>query len=337
MSIAGSAVADGQSVSFLVADQDRQFASVRLNPGLGTTGPRPSLQWREGVWSVRLMLPAVHRLEYTFDATPAAEPGAGPAAVVHTPVQVLELPEYTRPTWLSGPPPAGATTPLAQIGGVTAALWTPDRLGDDQAAPLLVVHDGPEYVGAGALTHYLGVMHAQGDLPPCRVLVTSAQPRDELYAASPTHAAILVDDLLATATRRWPAGPVIAVGASLGALAALHVEWTRPGTFAGLFLQSGSFFTPQTDPQEAGFPGWEAAMGFVRQVLSDPRAAHLPVTAMTCGRFEENAANNALLAARLRSMGVAVTYTETADLHNVTSWRDSYHPMLRDLLRAAAP
>lgn len=60
--------------------------------------------------------------------------------------------------------------------------------------------------------------------------------------------------------------PVL-MGASLGALAALYAEWNHPGTFAGLFLQSGSFFTLETDPQEAKFEYYAKVTGFVQQVL----------------------------------------------------------------------
>ena len=58
------------------------------------------------------------------------------------------------------------------------------------------------------------------------------------------------------------------MGASLGALAALHAEWHHPGTFDGLFLQSGSFFTPETDPQESKFEYYAQVTGFVQQVLT---------------------------------------------------------------------
>ena len=51
------------------------------------------------------------------------------------------------------------------------------------------------------------------------------------------------------------------MGRSLGALAALHAEWAHPGTFAGLFLQSGSFFTVETDPQEQDFSAFGAVTG----------------------------------------------------------------------------
>ena len=96
------------------------------------------------------------------------------------------------------------------------------------------------------------------------------------------------------------------MGQSLGALAALHASWTAPGVFAGLFLQSGSFFTAELDAQESGFEYWHEVTGFVASVHAAERAApDSPVTTLTCGTAEENHANNlamrdALIARRHR-------------------------------------
>ena len=83
------------------------------------------------------------------------------------------------------------------------------------------------------------------------------------------------------------------MGQSLGALAALHAVWTDPGVFAGLFLQSGSYFTADLDPQESGFEFWPEVTGFVASVRAAEQAApDAPVTTLTCGTAEENHANN---------------------------------------------
>ena len=90
-------------------------------------------------------------------------------------------------------------------------------------------------------------------------------------------------------------------GQSLGALAALHAAWTSPATFAGLLLQSGSFFTPELDPQEADFESWDEVTGFVASRAGrHPGRAGCPPVAMTCGTAEENVANNRLLRDHLR-------------------------------------
>ena len=125
-----------------------------------------------------------------------------------------------------------------------------------RALPLLLAHDGPEFATYAGLTHYAGAMIAAGTLPPAPARPARTRTaRNVLVRRQP-------------AVRRRPDAPRAARGAgrstrarpagadgrrASGALAALHAEWTIPGTFAGLFLQSGSFFTPEPDPQESKF------------------------------------------------------------------------------------
>ena len=136
-------------------------------------------------------------------------------------------------------------------------------------------------------------------------------------------------------------GPVegrpVAMGASLGALAALHAHWLRPGTFSGLFLQSGSFFRRRFDSHESPFPRFGRITRFVSTV-SGGRAApdRIPVT-ITCGTGEENLWQQPVprLGARLATAGPR-SLVEHPDAHNWISWRDSFHPHLADPLIARA-
>jgi enterochelin esterase family protein len=100
-----------------------------------------------------------------------------------------------------------------------------------------------------------------------------------------------------------------------------------------LFLQSGSFFTPQTDPQESGFEFYAEVTGFVEQVLTATTAPSTPRIAMTAGTTEENVHNNRVMAARLAGLGLDATLDETPDMHNFTAWRDVLDPDLTELLR----
>jgi len=117
------------------------------------------------------------------------------------------------------------------------------------------------------------------------------------------------------------------------ALAALHAEWTHPGTFDGLFLQSGSFFTLETDPQEAKFEYFAEVAAFVKQVLTATTAPSTPLVGMTAGTTEENVHNNRVMAAKLAELGLTVAFSETPDMHNFTAWRDVLDADLTDLLR----
>lgn len=330
---------DGR-LEFRLADPDHRYGRVRLDAGLGTAGERPDLAWAAGVWSVEVDLPPLHRVEYGFEVTTTITDPDNPAQVDtgfgHR--SVLELPGYRPPPWVARQASAGATTALATgIPGVTAALWSPEGLDDDAPAPLLVVHDGPDYAERGRLTHHLAVLAEDGAGPASRALLLTAAPRAVLYAASDEYATALETELIPQARHRWPTTATVAVGASLGALAALHAQWRHPGTFDALLLQSGSFFTPQTDGQESGFARWGEVAGFIAELYADDAAtAALPPIALTCGSYEENVHNNRLLASRLREVGVTLTLTEVPDLHNFTCWRDGLDPALRDLLTAVA-
>jgi S-formylglutathione hydrolase FrmB len=54
--------------------------------------------------------------------------------------------------------------------------------------------------------------------------------------------------------------------------------------------------------------------------------------AMTCGAEEENIHNNRLMASALSAQGYPAELHEAPDLHNYTSWRDSFDPHLTRLL-----
>jgi enterochelin esterase-like enzyme len=125
------------------------------------------------------------------------------------------------------------------------------------------------------------------------------------------------------------------MGASLGALAMLHAHRSFPRTLGGLFLQSGSFFTPRLDPQEWRFPRFARIVRFVRGMDRNAQyAMPVPVT-MTVGTVEENAANNRQMAHVLGEQGYEVDLQEIPDMHNYTGWRDALDPHLGGLLRRA--
>ena len=127
------------------------------------------------------------------------------------------------------------------------------------------------------------------------------------------------------------------MGQSLGATAALHAEWTHPGTFAGLLLQSGSFFTPELDPQESGYAHFGAITRFVADVLGAGAPDSTPPVGVCWGSAEENAANNRQLAAALERLGLEVTTGTVRDGHTYTCWRDLLDPHLVDVVTRAWP
>ena len=219
---------------------------------------------------------------------------------------------------------------------VVGQLHVPADSTPDEPLPLLVVHDGPEYADLAQLLRYVTTLARIEPGLRCRVLLLQPVDRDRSYSASPAYARALVTRMLPkVADAVVTAGRPVGVGASLGGLAMLHAASSYPGTFGGVFSQSGSFFRPRTDGMERGYRHYNRIVRFVDGIDADPqRFAGLHVT-MTCGTGEENLANNRSLARRLTRQGVPTQLIEHPDGHNYTGWRDCLDPGLRLLLRAA--
>jgi enterochelin esterase family protein len=160
--------------------------------------------------------------------------------------------------------------------------------------------------------------------------------RERLYAADPGYARFLAREMVPRIRARLGAGPVVGAGVSLGALAMLHAQWRFPEAFAGLFLQSGSYFQARSDRQEAGFRYFRRIVRFssrMRHPVNGPgNGPGIPVS-LTCGAAEENLANNRDMADALRKQGYSVEFAENPDAHTWTGWRDALHPHLTGLLR----
>jgi enterochelin esterase family protein len=255
----------------------------------------------------------------------------------------IEFPGYAPPEWAfddDAAPGSVRDLPLESVrlrGTVPALLWSAADTDPAQPLPLLVVHDGPEYAQYASLLRLLDHLVDFGEVPEFRALLLPPGPaRDELYSASARYANALAADLLPRARERAPVEkqPVV-LGASLGALAALHAHFRNPGLFGGLFLQSGSFFRRRFDLHEEGFGRFGRITRFVGLVHGRSGFAPAVPTVVTCGTAEENAANNGALAAALDRRGWPVEIGWIRDAHNWTAWRDALQPHLSELLLRA--
>jgi enterochelin esterase family protein len=315
------------------ADQVSVWAHLRLGD---TTMARVA-----GGWEVRLSDLPVDRLEYLLDVDGSLRPDPGNPQTVPGPFgdhSWIALPAYRAPEWLALEPVASVRTSVtvsrSAVGRLDAEVWSPADAVPTEPLPLLVSHDGPEMDAYGGLTTYVGALVGAGRLPRMRVALVAAGQRNRRYAANPAYARAL-------ATRVMPAlrdtveveGRPVLMGQSLGALAALHAAWTDPGVFAGLFLQSGSYFTPDLDAQESGFEFWREVTSFVASIRAAEQAApDAPLTTLICGTAEENHANNLAMRDQLARVGVDTSWGEVRDGHTWTCWRDTLDPCLTDLL-----
>ncbi|MGH8961437.1 MAG: alpha/beta hydrolase [Jatrophihabitantaceae bacterium] len=337
-------VADADGVTFRLSDPHRRLQSVRLAQQVGVPGEYLDFAYRARQWQLALPRPAVDRMEYLFeveDHNEHRETVTDPTNPVRAPgafgdKSVLEFPEYDAPRWLTLPAAPASGVPIevvseSLVDTVGGELWTIGELGESEPAPLLVAHDGPEYARLGALTQYLTASVRADALPALRIALLAPGDRNRWYGADPSYARALCDQVIPALVA--PTTVRIGLGVSLGALAVLHAHRLFPGDFDALFLQSGSFFTPELDPQEERFSRFEPVTRFVADVAQAITDPHPVPVAMTCGVVEENLANNRAMAAALDRLGYEVTLDEYRDAHNYVAWRDALDPTLTRLLR----
>jgi enterochelin esterase family protein len=333
-------------VTFGYPDPDRLLSGVRLAQQVRIPGDQLDFVPTQGGWSLTLPRPDVWRMEYRLELrypdggheevcdpdNPLRAPGA------FGDKSVLEFADYRPPGWLDAPLLPGAETVLRVPSRylraeVEVRLWAPADAGPDTPLPLLVAHDGPEYDALSGLTTYAAALTAAGRLPRHRVALLAPGERDEWYSASVSYAKALALAVLPAIRREVAvAGPVVAMGASLGALAALHAQRRHPGLFGGLFLQSGSFFSRRLDPQERAFPRYARITRFVADTRRGTLAAEPVPATLTCGALEENLGNNRDMAQLLHGQRYRAGLVELPDVHNYVAWRDAFDPHLTGLL-----
>jgi enterochelin esterase-like enzyme len=305
-----------------------------------------------GVWRLTLPRPEADRLEYLLEltyrngrralATDPANPlrARGPFGDK----SVIEFPGYRAPEWVADDDAARGSLEQLPVRSarlrstLPALLWSAADTDPGRALPLLVVHDGPEYAEYSALVHLLDHLVDFGEVPEFRAaLLPPPGDRNESYSASAGYANAFAVELVPAILARAPASrPPVLMGASLGALAALHVHLRSPGLLGGLLLQSGSFFRRRLDSRERlRFARFGRVERFVGAVQGGRGFAPPVPTTLTCGTAEENLENNRALVGALERRGWDVRSAWTRDAHNWTSWRDALHPELPELLLRA--
>jgi enterochelin esterase-like enzyme len=327
------------------ADDQHALAGVRFVDDIDLPAAQVDFTYdvSDGAWHLRLPPLSVLRLEYRLELrhpdgrTEVVCDPANPrrATGAFGDKSVLELPGYRRPAWLDRHASGGIWRELTVRSTALGAelpvrIWSPAVADPDaRTHGILLAHDGGEYDRLAGIVQYSAAMIESGRLPRHGLALLSPTDRNDWYSASPAYARALIDDVLPVVRAELGGGPVVAVGASLGALALLHVHSRYPYPFAALFLQSGSFFQDRFDVQESSFPWYGRIVHFVDEMRRRP-AAPVP-TVLTCGIAEENLANNRDMAAVLRAHDYPVRLIEVPDAHNFIAWRDAWHPHLADL------
>jgi len=290
------------------------------------------------LWWATLDLPPGSRVEYKLELArggrrelvrdPAnpheAHDPFGANSVVHG--EGYEVPDWTLPD-----PEAreGELRPLvidsAAFGGPREVqLYLPARFRATRRYPLLVVHDGDDFLRFAALRTTLDNLIHRLELPPLICVMTQSPDRMTEYVDDERHAVFLTDELLPAVEAEVPLldDPAARglMGASLGAVASLAAAWRRPGTWGRLLLQSGSFAFTEIGDHDGG-TAWDPVVEFVNAFRADPGR---PTERLyqTCGKYEGLIMENRAMLPVFQRAGIDALLEEARDGHNWENWRD---------------
>ena len=297
--------------------------------------PPPFTRVGPDTWQLRLHLPRTARIEYRLalqvqGRTIQMDDPANPTAATNPfgSNSVLVGKDYQRP-WYATASPGTPRGRLHEVRVTSAALgrrhhyhvYLPDGFKARSGHPVLMVHDGTDFLRFGHLGECLDRLIESGVIASTAVVLMDPWDRMAEYAANPAHSHHLIGEVLPHIVRRFRLRPtsVGALGSSLGAVAALATAWHHRDAIAGLALLSGSFahrLAGDRDPDV-----FAPIIDFLAAFEADPRLEHTAVY-QSVGRYERLCDLNRRMAPIIGSAAARHEYRETWDGHHWGSWRD---------------
>jgi len=290
------------------------------------------------LWVLRVELPENSRIEYKFEVV-----RDGHEEWILDPLNPLQASDpfgansvaqgmgYVRPEWTVADPVARAGI-VDEIAVPSEALrddrhvavYVPARFRRNRRYPLLVVHDGYDYLRYANLQAVLDNLIHRLEIPPLIAALTQSPNRLEEYAGHDAHSRFVAVELPERLQHSFPlhANPAARglMGASFGAVASLHAAWRHPGRFGRLVLQSGSFAFSDIGHHRRT-PTFDPVARFVNEFRRRPGQPAERIY-LSCGIYESLIYENRSLVPLLRHHGIEVRYEEVRDGHNWENWRD---------------
>ncbi len=205
-------------------------------------------------------------------------------------------------------------------------LYIPSRMRRDRRMPLLVVHDGGDFLQYSSMATVLDNLMHRRLMADCVVAFTHPGDRLREYAASAAHSRFLTTRAGAAdrglAPAAWRSRGRVLMGASFGGVAALAAAVRAPGFYGALLLES-----PSLRFAEASAPGtfgemFEPVVRFVNSVRAQPQKITERIF-LTFGAFEPLAVpDRAMVEVLERMMRFELRVVEALDGHNWINWRD---------------
>jgi enterochelin esterase family protein len=295
-----------------------------------------------GWWLLALAVPEGSRLEYKLEVvdsfgTRLVEDPLNPTVASHPfgANSVCEAYGYVVPGWaVPDPDVAGGEVVDFELDSsafgrrITASVYLPTGFSasTETRYPLLIVHDGGDYLSYAGARIVLDNLIGRGDLAP--IVAAFLHPGERLveYADDPRHTTFVASELVPALEAAYPlvgtSGARCLMGCSFGAVASLSAAWRAPTLFGRLLCQSGSFAGAGHDCRPRPEPLWQPVRRFVQEFLAEPTLVAERVF-LSCGTYESLICENRGLVPALERTGATVRFVESPDGHNWACWRDS--------------
>ncbi len=250
---------------------------------------------------------------------------------------------YQTPEWTL-PDPEARTGELTEWVIPSKALgreervtvYLPARFRHTARYPLLVVHDGNDFLQFAAMKTVLDNLIHRLDIAEMVVAFTNPGDRMVEYANSKAHARFVTNELLPHLEAELPlvgqpSGRCL-LGSSFGAIASMSTANRSPDTYGSLVLMSGSFVFTDIATDHGGGPAFDPVVKFVNRFRSRPRRL-ADRAYLSCGVYEPLIIPNRAMVLTLEGIGLSVRFDEVRDGHSWENWRDR----LRDGLSYVYP
>ncbi len=330
-------IIQGASCTFVYRGEAEAVFLRHMIYGLPTRQPFSRLQGTD-LWYLSLDLPERSRIEYKLQVR-----ANGDMSLIEDPLNphkardpfgtnsVLHSAGYAIPEWTQPDPEArlGSLDEVIIPSRATGrpqrvTLYRPARFRPTRRYPLMIVHDGGDYLKFASLQTVLdNLIHR---LETAEMVVALTHPGDRLveYADHEPHERFIAEELTPWLERELPLigereGRCL-MGASFGAVASLSTACRFPGMFGRLLLQSGSFAFTDIGPNPRG-PAFEPVVRFMNRYRAQPARVSDRVF-VSCGRYESLIYENRSFVPILQSTGMEVRFVEARDGHNWENWRD---------------
>jgi len=300
------------------------------------------------VWYLTLPMPAGSRVEYKLEVV-----RNGHGEWIQDPLNkfrardpfgansVVQAMGYEVPSWVQ-PDPTAAKGFVDEIwidsqtfGRRGFGLYIPARFQRSRTYPVLVVHDGHDYMRYASLTTILDNLIDRLEIADIIVVMTSSPDRLREYADDERHAKFVTEELVPYVSRLLPLRDEpqsrAIMGASFGAVASFSAAYRSPVSYGRVVLQSGSFAFTHLCSHTPPWPPVDPVVAMINRYRAEPTVLSEKVF-VSVGTYESLIYENRSLAPVLMSTGMDVRYVEARDGHNWENWRDRLRDGLSWLL-----